>query len=71
MTLSNLENDVSAIKTGAEPERTVEFWRRKLSGMERRIFDMVVFEKGLEDRDRLPESQVTFLIERRRNKKIA
>lgn len=53
-----------------EAARTIEFWKKQFSGIDKKIFEMVVYEKGLEERDRLTKSQLDFLMERRKNKKI-
>ena len=69
-TLNNVEG-TPAEKTGIpEVERTITFWKKRLSRFDRKFFDMIVFEHGLQDRDRLTKSQVDMYIDRRKNKKI-
>lgn len=69
--LSNLkEDELIEQADNNESARTVEFWKRHFTGIEKKIFEMVIFEKGLEERDRLTKSQLDFFMERRKNKKI-
>lgn len=70
--LSNLKEDESIENTikANESERTVEYWEKQFSGIDKKIFEMVVFEKGYEKRDRLTKSQLDFLMDRRKNKKL-
>jgi hypothetical protein len=54
-----------------EPARTIEFWRKQFTGIDKKIFNMIVFEQCLEERDRLTKSQVVFYMDKRKRKKIS
>lgn len=70
--LNNVKVSDSAEKTEKdEVARTIEYWRKKYPrGIDKQILNMVVFEQGLEERDRLTRSQLEFFMNRRKNKKI-
>jgi hypothetical protein len=74
-----MNNDLTNVKStpieedrNNEEARTVEYWRKNkfIRGMDNKIFEMVVFEKGLEERDRLTLSQIETLMAMRKNKII-
>ena len=68
--LNNVRKSNSAKKTEEEVLRTVKYWRKRFPrGIDKQIFSMVVFEQGLEERDRLTKSQLDFFINRRKNKR--
>ncbi|OGM08192.1 hypothetical protein A2Z67_06270 [Candidatus Woesebacteria bacterium RBG_13_36_22] len=54
-----------------EPARTIEFWRKQFTGLNKKIFDMIVYEQCLEERDRLTKSQLDFYMDNRKRKKIS
>ena len=50
---------------------TVEYWRKIYNrGIDKHIFIMVVYEHGLEERDRLTKSQLESMMNLRKNKRI-
>jgi len=54
-----------------EVERTVEYWRSFYNrGMNKHIFGMIVYEQGLEERDRLTKSRLESLMNLRKTKRI-
>jgi hypothetical protein len=70
--LNNVKESDSATKTEQDDvARTVEYWRKSfIRGIDKHIFGMVVYEQGLEERDRLTKSQLDSLMSKRKNKKI-
>jgi len=70
----DLGNPSNAPVEGAqkkEPKRTIEFWRKQFTGLDKKIFGMIVFEQCLEERDRLTKSQLDFYMDKRKRKKIS
>jgi len=54
-----------------EVERTVEYWKKIYNrGIDKHILTMVIYEHGLEERDRLTKSRLESLMNLRKNKRI-
>lgn len=68
--LSNVSSQ-SEKTTEKEVARTVEYWSKIYNrGIDKHIFTMVVYEHGLEERDRLTKSQLESMMNLRKNKRI-
>lgn len=53
-----------------EPARTVEFWRKNLQGLDKKIFELVIVEHQFDERDRITKSHLNKLISNIANRKI-
>ncbi len=71
--MSEISNIFSQSEKTEEKEiaRTVEYWKQIYNrGIDKHIFSMVVYEHGLEERDRLTKSRLELLMNLRKTKKI-
>lgn len=71
--MSELSNTSSQSEKTEEKEvaRTVEYWRQVYNrGIDKHIFTMVIYEHGLEERDRLTKSRLELLMNLRKTKRI-
>lgn len=71
--LSNISNQSEKVgEEEKEVERTVEHWRSVYSrGINKHIFEMVVYENGFEERDRLTKSRLESLMNLRKIKRLS
>jgi len=71
--LSNVSNQSEKIgEEEKEVERTVEYWKSiYIRGMNKHIFEMVVYENGFEERDRLTKSHLESLMNLRKVKRLS
>lgn len=71
--LSNISNQSKKVgEEEKEVERTVEYWRSVyVRGMSKHIFEMVIYENGFEERDRLTKSRLESLMNLRKIKRLS